>query len=114
MSEGKRKAWFADQYQHPHESKHTIGEVLRWFDEEGLEFVRGVPSVTGREGNGRAKLFGQTGRGTSWSHFLVQARQIVTGSREGGFFIMIGRRPSDHHQRERELLANCRKTAEVR
>src|SRR5581483_5378537 len=24
-SEAKRKAWFADQYRHPHESKHTIG-----------------------------------------------------------------------------------------
>jgi carbamoyltransferase len=95
MSEGKRKAWFADQYQHPHESKHTIGEVLRWFDEEGIEFVRGVPSVTGEEADGRTKLFTQTARGTPWSHFLVQARQIVGGSREGGFFIMIGRRRSD-------------------
>jgi hypothetical protein len=101
MSEGKRKAWFADQYQHPHESKHTIGEVLRWFDEEGIEFVRGVPSVTGEEGEGRTKLFTQTGRGTSWSHFLVQARQIVGGSREGGFFIMIGRRRWDAEIRER-------------
>jgi hypothetical protein len=27
-------------------------------------------------------------------HLLVQTREIVTGSREGGFFIMIGRKPA--------------------
>ena len=47
MSDGKARAWFADQYLHPHESKHTIGEVLEWFDANGVAFVRGVPSVTG-------------------------------------------------------------------
>jgi len=31
LSADKRRAWFADQYLHPHESKHTFGEVLRWF-----------------------------------------------------------------------------------
>src|SRR4029077_10522960 len=31
MSDRKSDAWFADQYLHPHESTHTIGEVLGWF-----------------------------------------------------------------------------------
>ena len=44
-SEAQSRAWFADQYCHPHESKHTIGEVLQWFDRTGIEFLRGVPSV---------------------------------------------------------------------
>ncbi len=93
-NEAKRKAWFNDQYRHPHESKHTIGEVLEWFDQCGLEFVRGVPSVTpSGEGLGRGNLFQATDRGTPLDHFLVQAREIVTGNREGGFFIMIGRKP---------------------
>ncbi len=94
MSSGKRKAWFADQYQHPHESKHTIGEVLTWFAEEGLEFVNGVPSVTNST-EVAPSLFTPTGAGTPWQHFCVQARQVVAGSREGGFFIMIGRRPGE-------------------
>lgn len=34
--DAKMEAWFADQYQNPHESKHTIGEVLKWFDQNGL------------------------------------------------------------------------------
>jgi SAM-dependent methyltransferase len=92
---GKRKAWFADQYQHPHESKHTIGEALRWFDEAGIDFVRGIPSVTqGTEQLDGVNLFEPEPRGTHLDHFRVQTKEIFSaGSREGGFFIMIGRKP---------------------
>jgi carbamoyltransferase len=91
----KRRAWFADQYQHPHESTHTIGEVLRWFDEAGLEFVRGIPSVTAEgEQVPQGSLFEPGPRGSTLDHFMSQARQVVTGNREGGFFLMIGRRPA--------------------
>ena len=94
MSEGKARAWFADQYLHPHESKHTIGEVLTWFDDTGLEFVRGVPSVTGgAEDVTRGALFDPADAGSGWDHFRVQLKQIAEGNREGGFFIMIGRKP---------------------
>jgi SAM-dependent methyltransferase len=94
ISEAKRRAWFADQYQHPHESKHTIGEVLRWFEDCGLEFVRGVPTVVaGDKGLAGARLFEPTPPGSPWDHFLVQAQQVLGGSREGGFFLMIGRKP---------------------
>ncbi len=93
MSKDKQRAWFADQYQHPHESTHTFGEVLQWFHQNGLEFVNGVPALTAN-GNGKAQgLFQQSDPGSAWDHFTVQTRQIVAGSREGGFFIMIARRP---------------------
>ncbi len=95
LSAGKRRSWFADQYRHPHESKHTFGEVLRWFDRAGIEFVRGVPALRpeddGLEG---PTLFAPQPRGDALEHFLVQAGQIFApGQREGGFFIMIGRKP---------------------
>jgi carbamoyltransferase len=94
----KRRAWFNDQYRHPHESKHTIGEVLDWFDQAGLDFVRGIPSVTAvSNGLGRGDLFESTKKGIALDHFLVQLREVVTGSREGGFFIMIGRKPPLSH-----------------
>lgn len=94
MSGEKRRAWFADQYQHPHESKHTIGEALQWFQETGLEFVRGVPSVTNQVQNLETTgLFTPSPAGSPWNHFCVQVKQIAQGSREGGFFIMIGRLP---------------------
>jgi hypothetical protein len=69
--------------------------VLGWFDECGLEFVRGIPAVTPSDtGLERGNLFEQTEKGTPLDHFLVQSREIITGSREGGFFIMIGRKPA--------------------
>ena len=90
----KRRAWFADQYLHPHESKHTIGEVLEWFEDCGLEFVRGVPSVLASgDGIEDARLFDPTPPGGRLDHFVSQFRQIATGNREGGFFLMIGRKP---------------------
>jgi SAM-dependent methyltransferase len=94
LSEDKRRAWLADQYRHPHESKHTIGEVLDWFDGCRLEFVRGVPSLTAdRNGRCNGSLFEATPRGSRWDHARAQLKQVFTGSREGGFFVMIGRRP---------------------
>jgi SAM-dependent methyltransferase len=94
MSEEKHRAWFADQYLHPHESKHTFGQILEWFHECGLNFVRGIPSVT-LSGSTleEAGLFEPTDEGTALEHFLVQLKQISTGSREGGFFVLIGRKP---------------------
>ena len=90
----KRRAWFADQYQHPHESKHTIGEVLEWFDDEGLRFVRGIPDVApGADPIDRDTLFRPAPRGSAFDHAVSQARHIVTGNREGGFFLMIAQRP---------------------
>jgi SAM-dependent methyltransferase/uncharacterized protein YbaR (Trm112 family) len=93
-SQQKRRAWFQDQYRHPHESKHTMGEVLDWFDRTGLEFVRGVPSLTPLDGEPEGGLFEPTDPGRSSDHFLAQLRQIGAGSREGGFFVMIGRKPA--------------------
>ncbi len=94
LSQAKQRAWFADQYQHPHESKHTIGEVQRWFEECDLEFVRGVPSVLPMDDDlSQVGLFDATARGTKLDHFAVQAGQVLKGSREGGFFLMIGRKP---------------------
>jgi carbamoyltransferase len=90
---GKREAWFADQYRHPHESKHTTDEVLGWFDECGLDFVRGVPSVIPGPEKLDGDLFEPRPRGTALEHFVAQVNQIVTGNREGGFFLMIARKP---------------------
>ena len=95
LSQGRRSAWFEDQYRHPHESKHTMGEVLGWFDRNGLEFVNGVPSVTpfAPPLDGQ-NLFEPRPRGSAWDRFVVQTKEIVAGNREGGFFVMIARKPA--------------------
>jgi SAM-dependent methyltransferase len=96
LSPDKERAWFADQYRHPHESKHTIGEVQEWFAGAGLEFVRGLPSVVpSGEPLPAEGLFSPQPPGSALEHFLVQSAHVWTGSREGGFFLMIGRRAAD-------------------
>lgn len=95
LSAGKRRAWFADQYRHPHETKHTFGEILRWFDATGIEFVRGIPALRpedkGLEGE---SLFEPQPRGMALDRLILQAGEIIApGQAEGGFFIMIVRKP---------------------
>ena len=94
LSAEKQRAWFADQYQHPHESKHTFGEVLEWFQANDIEFVRGLPALRpDDDGLDGPSLFHPQAEGTALDHFLVQASQIfAAGQREGGFFVMIGRK----------------------
>ena len=93
-SHDKREAWFADQYRHPHESKHSFGEVLGWFDAIGLEFVRGIPAMRlDDDGLAGSDLFQPQPRGTALERFVAQASEVVAGQKEGGFFIMIGRKP---------------------
>jgi carbamoyltransferase len=108
LSEDKQRAWFEDQYHHPHESKHTIGEVLGWFERCGIEFVRGLPSPALAGDLGEESLFEPGPRGGAIEHLLVQLKQVVTGSREGGFFVMIGRRPVDAEPGAREGAASWR------
>jgi hypothetical protein len=91
---------FADRYQHPHESKHTIGEVLDWFDDSGLKFVRGIPSVSQDDDLlSPTALFRPVRKGSKIDHFVAQAKQLFTGNREGGFFLMIAQRPAESGER---------------
>jgi carbamoyltransferase len=93
MSPEKQDAWFYDQYRHPHETKQSMGEVLGWFDDAGFDFVSSVPKTSPwHPFTEREDLFRPAPRGTPLERGLVQAGMIVTGNREGGFFIMIGRR----------------------
>jgi len=96
LSSEKRRAWFADQYQHPHESKHTFGEVLDWFEETGVEFVRGIPALRpDDDGLHGETLFEPQSPGSAFERGIVQAMEITAaGQKEGGFFIMIGRKPA--------------------
>ncbi len=93
-SDAKKQAWFADQYKHPHESKHTIGETLRWFDAVGFRFVKSLPiSKPFRTFGDDEKLFAPDEPGNALERLLVELGMVASGSREGGFFIVIGQRP---------------------
>ena len=40
------RGWWNDQYLHPHETTHTIGEVLKWFNENEIEYYQTIPTTT--------------------------------------------------------------------
>jgi 2-polyprenyl-3-methyl-5-hydroxy-6-metoxy-1,4-benzoquinol methylase len=93
--EAKRHTWYADQYEHPHESAHTVAEVLRWFRENGVEYVSSLPKI---------EPFGATPkrvfrprevagwRSGSLAHLMVQLGWIVTQNSGGGYFVLVGRK----------------------
>jgi len=89
----RRRTWFRDQYKNPHESKHTFGEVQRWFRESGVEFLNSLPHAVAFDPfTKQERLFEPRPRGSRLDHGLVQLHILFTGGREGGFFTMIGRR----------------------
>jgi len=89
----KRDSWFNDQYKHPHESKHTIGEVLKWFDENNFSFINGIPKIKPFSPISiDEKLFKPNPRGKFYHHFISQLGTVIPGYKEGGLFIMIGRK----------------------
>jgi SAM-dependent methyltransferase len=93
LNEGRRRAWLYDQYRHPHESKHTYGEVLQWFEQSGIEFITSIPTCTGSPLPRTAQLFDQPEpQPTRIARFLTQAGMLLKGGAEGGLFIMIGRK----------------------
>ncbi len=93
VTSSKKNIWFLDQYHNPYETAHTFGEVLKWFGNNTIEFVTSIPEI----GNLSCfdedyKLLSNKPKGNIFSRFLTQLVMPFTDYREGGFFIMIGRK----------------------
>lgn len=86
----RREAWLRDQYQHPEEHRHTLGEVQRWFAENHVEYLRAYPSAV--LGDEPEELF--AGAADNWrlEGWLAQLSWMFTIGHEGGLFFTIGRR----------------------
>jgi len=92
MNEDRWRAWFREQYRHPHETRHSIDEVLGWFDASGVDFLSSVPAADGSPVTNTTRLFEQHSRGTITVRAAAQLQTLLTGGRDGGLFIMIGRK----------------------
>jgi SAM-dependent methyltransferase len=92
MNEGRWQAWFRDQYRHPHETRHSIDEVLDWFDAAGVDFLSSIPAADGSPFTNDTRLFEPHPRATAAGRWATQLQMLLTGGRDGGLFIMIGRR----------------------
>ncbi len=69
----KSDAWLADKYGQVHETYHSINEVLKWFREEGIEFVCSKPKFR--------------------FPILDEIKWLI--KKESAFFVMVGRVPKE-------------------
>jgi len=88
----RRHTWFMDRFKNPHESKHSIAEVQNWFEDSGFDFLNSIPKATGEAFSQAEKLFEPHPKGSKFQQFAVQSRELLKGGRDGGLFVMIGRR----------------------
>ena len=99
LSQVRKRAWFMDQYRHPHESTHTFDEVLDWFRRCGIGFLSSIPKAQAFESLAAdEQLFAPHLPGSRLDHWLVQMGMLLAGGREGGLFVLIGRRTSRSKQ----------------
>ena len=95
VDKSKKEIWFTDQYRNPHESWHSVDEVLQWFTECNVQFISGVPEIGGRvkdETPQKQKLFERHPAGTPFQHVMKQLGWMFTIGREGGLFVLVGRK----------------------
>jgi len=92
MNEGRWQAWFRDQYRHPHETRHSIDEVLGWFDASNVDFLSSIPAADGSPFASTTRLFEPHSRGTITLRAATQLQLLLSGGKDGGLFMMIGRK----------------------
>ena len=88
----KADIWVKDQYYNPHETWHSIDEVLRWFEENDVEYLNCSPPIFETAGETTRELFGKTDPGSFVKRAATQLAWLTTIAREGALFDVIGRR----------------------
>jgi len=92
----RRVAWLKDQYQHVEEHRHTVGEVRRWFRDNGVEWLRAVPgTLLGTDPPGAGDLFEPAGDDWVIEDALAQISWARRLAHEGGLFVAVGRMEKD-------------------
>ena len=84
--------WIKDQYFTPHETWHSIDEVLDWFEENDVEYLNCSPPILDTDGEEAENLFSRTSSGTGYQRTITQLSWLSTIAREGALFDVIGRR----------------------
>jgi len=92
----RARGWWNDQYLHPHETSHTMGEVLRWFKKNDIEYIQTVPSSTLFD-NSNLEIAGVWNKIKGFYPYLPirtykQTVWIWKTHHEGGYWITFGRK----------------------
>jgi SAM-dependent methyltransferase len=88
----RKRAWFYDQYKHPHESKHTYSELLDWYESNGFEYLSSIPKIDPGPFTDEEKLFEPHDKGTKFTRWMTEVEMLLTGGADGALYIMIGRK----------------------
>lgn len=87
----KADIWIKDQYFNPHETWHSVDEVLDWFVENDVSYLNSRPALIGAKSK-NSGLFEQTAPGNFIQRVATQVSWLGTTSHEGALFAMVGRR----------------------
>jgi SAM-dependent methyltransferase len=86
----KAEIWIKDQYYNPHETWHSIDEVMDWFRENNVDYLNCEPPILGaKQTNG---LFSATNPCSKASRVATQLSWLGSISSEGALFVLAGRR----------------------
>ena len=74
------------------ESLHTLDDVLKWFENNNIEFINSIPSCDFTEEE-REGLFMKRSKGSFFSRLINQFSMIFNNlGSDGGLFIVIGKK----------------------
>lgn len=88
----KAAIWVQDQYYNPHETWHSIDEVLEWFRKHDVTYLNCYPPIIGSDVSKAAGLLGPTDPGSTLARVITQLLWIGSIAAEGALFVMVGRR----------------------
>ncbi len=99
----KIESWYADQYQHPLESVHSINEVLGWFADNRVEYINSFPPIElfktidtkihdRFQPNPFHKGLQAQPKRRSIVHLLKELKWVVDLGGAGGYFLVIGKK----------------------
>lgn len=84
--------WVRNQYCSPHETWHSIDDVLAWFRENDIEYLNTSPPILGTDGETSSDLFAKSSPGSAYQRVVTQLAWLATIAREGALFDVIGRK----------------------
>jgi len=85
-------ARYRAQHRHPHESKHSMAEVGKWFDLSGIDLTFTIPPVGGEDFTEDTQLFRPRPPHGNLGYAVSELEMLLTGGRDGGLYTMIGRK----------------------
>jgi SAM-dependent methyltransferase len=92
----KAEGIWNDQYFNPYETTHTIGEILRWFKNNNIEYYQTIPTSTLFDKNNFniSGVWNKTGQiyPSFFIRTYIQLTWIWKTQHEGGYWITFGRK----------------------